>query len=1180
MALLTASSATISGYSDEARTDRDGSGPPTRSYYGGGNGSDEDPYQISNLTDLQNIENNLSAHFILMNDIDASETRFWDQGGFQPIGSSDLPFTGSLYGAGHIIFNIWIDQRDAYEVGIFSCLRSAEIRNLSIYKAEVKGKSTVGVLAGRAEDSRIENCSVSGRITNTTGSAGGLLGFCLGDGLYVSNCSSDIQIDASSADNMANIGGLMGYKGSGKLENCEFTGGIVLNGSGYSVFQSIGGLIGQNIGLVLNSTSTGTLEINVSVSASEIGGLIGSNSGEVINCQYKGTIDIINTTTNTISSTNIGGLLGKNIGSVDSSSSEGSLQLRGAGINIGGLSGSNTGSISNSISITPILMAGRSFSNIGGLVGLNENGPISDCISASSIEIDTSTGNAIGIGGLVGYLNRGSISGSSSTCDISASGPSVGYIGGLAGVSEYGRIEDVFSTGNIKVFIDSTIASKIGGLVGFNDYGILTDGYFTGTIFINGTGEISEVGGLIGANYYPVSNIHATASIEIYATTTTTQGVHSIGGLIGYNHNSNVETAYSEGVIIFDLAGSVPNNQLTRLGGLVGYNFGGFISRAYSKVDIYKKPGTQNKKQYSPMNIGGLIGYNSGSILHSYSTGMISINDSKDADNIGGLNGLNDGSISDCYAEVSIYYTLANNHGYIGGMVGNNYGLGEATITNSYAVFDPKGFDFKNVGGVIGNNLGSSSGCFFDETIYPEGEAIAIGNTSGAYANSTTKMQKKETFLNEGWDFVNSWGIIQNVTYPWLYPLYHAPEIEVEKPDHASQDTEYIVDYWLVYSTYPSVNHLYAPEHETKAGWIHHDKIAHRINGTPRNDDVGSYWLNLSVKDYVGELGKVDIQIVVENVNDPPMIVTENILTVREDEIYSRYYYAIDIDPILTELKWVMLTDAQWLEFDGNHLHGRPSRYDIGEYWVNVSVFDLEGDYGSTNFTLTVESANDAPMITIDPVNIAIEDEPYALNLTAEDEDLNDELTWTLLSGPSWLLITRTQIRGIPGNDDVGTSWVRLRVTDLENASDELEFILEVKNTNDAPYWVETPGDQRINEGKKLILNIFAEDVDIGDRIFYNITSIPAADISIHPRTGVIEWDDPSPGTYTLNASANDGTAWTYLELTIVVEQEDQNIFEGNVPYIIAIVILVLLLLAVLMVFFAKNRKGEDGIEE
>lgn len=44
----------------------------TAAFSGAGSGTADDPYEISTCTELQEMENNLSAHYELVNDIDCS----------------------------------------------------------------------------------------------------------------------------------------------------------------------------------------------------------------------------------------------------------------------------------------------------------------------------------------------------------------------------------------------------------------------------------------------------------------------------------------------------------------------------------------------------------------------------------------------------------------------------------------------------------------------------------------------------------------------------------------------------------------------------------------------------------------------------------------------------------------------------------------------------------------------------------------------------------------------------------------------------------------------------------------------------------------------------------------------------------------------------------------------------
>ena len=78
----------------------------------GGDGSAADPYQISTCAELQKMQNDLSAHYVLVNDIECNVYPFNTGSGFSPIGTSSTPFTGSLDGRNYKIrnsfkFNLW-----------------------------------------------------------------------------------------------------------------------------------------------------------------------------------------------------------------------------------------------------------------------------------------------------------------------------------------------------------------------------------------------------------------------------------------------------------------------------------------------------------------------------------------------------------------------------------------------------------------------------------------------------------------------------------------------------------------------------------------------------------------------------------------------------------------------------------------------------------------------------------------------------------------------------------------------------------------------------------------------------------------------------------------------------------------------------------------------------------------
>ncbi len=81
-------------------------GVPELIFFSGGKGTIEDPFKISTINQLQNIDRALGKNFILENDIDASS-----KVDFIPIGArSGVPFTGTFDGNNKKIYRLTINQ--------------------------------------------------------------------------------------------------------------------------------------------------------------------------------------------------------------------------------------------------------------------------------------------------------------------------------------------------------------------------------------------------------------------------------------------------------------------------------------------------------------------------------------------------------------------------------------------------------------------------------------------------------------------------------------------------------------------------------------------------------------------------------------------------------------------------------------------------------------------------------------------------------------------------------------------------------------------------------------------------------------------------------------------------------------------------------------------------------------
>ncbi len=256
---------------------------------------------------------------------------------------------------------------------------------------------------------------------------------------------------------------------------------------------------------------------------SYIGSLAGHNAGGVSYIGVEGgrLIGVGNT---------VGGLFGVNAGTI----LNGDVileRVEGGSHSLGGLVGHNEGHIRYSVADTSVF----GVSQVGGLVGLNFGGMLTDSRSDGTANGSDYVGGLVGLnharisashaegkvisdgsysGGLVGANDR-----SGGVADSRASGAVSGnlYTGGLVGWNRNSEITNSFAQGRI----DGD--SDVGGLVGWNEGGRISNTYSSGYV-----GGVHRVGGLVGSNKGIVSDSFANGQVVA-------SGAHA-GGLIGWNY--------------------------------------------------------------------------------------------------------------------------------------------------------------------------------------------------------------------------------------------------------------------------------------------------------------------------------------------------------------------------------------------------------------------------------------------------------------------------------------------------------------------------------------------------------------------------------------------------------------------------------------------------------------------
>jgi len=212
---------------------------PVHAFSGEGSGSEADPFQISSCEELQEIEDNITAHYLIVNDIDCSATIDWNGGlGFMPIGGPGDRFSGSLDGGGHQIVSLLINRPEMDYVGLFSFSSEATIKNLKLIDVDITGKTYVAAVVAWGGDTEISDIFISG-VVKGEDHAAALLGFGAGSTIARVGASVNIHNDLILAGTFT--GGLIARaRDLHQISDCFSTGAVSAGGASYA-----GGLIGS-----------------------------------------------------------------------------------------------------------------------------------------------------------------------------------------------------------------------------------------------------------------------------------------------------------------------------------------------------------------------------------------------------------------------------------------------------------------------------------------------------------------------------------------------------------------------------------------------------------------------------------------------------------------------------------------------------------------------------------------------------------------------------------------------------------------------------------------------------------------------------------------------------------------------------------------------------------------------
>lgn len=371
---------------------------------------------------------------------------------------------------------------------------------------------------------------------------------------------------------------------------------------------------------------------------------------------------------------------------------------------------------------------------------------------------------------------------------------------------------------------------------------------------------------------------------------------------------------------------------------------------------------------------------------------------------------------------------------------------------------------------------------------------------------STHTLSGTPNNLNIGYYSVTvgiSYKAIHNDTFSYrLTVLNNPPHIMNQDITSVLEDKTYHVDYSSDDDGQGNITWTLS----SQKGWLSINRTSGLLYGTPSEKDVGDQWVNVSVFDGNGGSDHHNFTLIVEEVNDAPIITVGKVPLAFEDSNYHFHINATDEEN--DSLTWELKTDEDWLTLNDSDLHGIPNNQNVGECWANITVIDTANNTANVNITIIV--INVPPNIMTRPITTTMEEQEYSVYFRSDD-DGEGNISWELTTNASWLKLDYSSghLYGKPGNPEVGQWAVNVSVFDGNGGQCSTNFVLTVININDPPIILSDPV-RNATVDLKYEYDVKAFDIDKGDILRYSILIGPK-NMKIEATTGQIIWT-PSQG--------------------------------------------------------------------
>ncbi|MCH5185108.1 MAG: S-layer homology domain-containing protein [Oscillospiraceae bacterium] len=339
------------------------------------------PIPVYTKEDLISVQDNPSAHYALMNDIEA--------GNIKPIcADPDNGFSGSIDGRGHSLSGIRLEYNENENLfGLFGYITGGFIKNIRAENIYVSGNDITGGFAGVnygiLSDITMRNAQIrADQITGGNVTVGAIAAVNYGT---IKNCEVRADINVRGSNITAGI--ISGYN-EGVISRSLASGRI--NASGYEDSSAAaGGICGFNSSILSELFSDAA--IKAKSRTAYLGGIAGmSDGGEIYKSSALGSIDFSKTSGKVYA----GGIFALGSGmKLSHCHTRTGINISAEDIYAGGIGGYNLKSnIQNSYSRSKLRINASNEGFSGGIAGVNEDGFLNSDVSASEIITDNKSG--------------------------------------------------------------------------------------------------------------------------------------------------------------------------------------------------------------------------------------------------------------------------------------------------------------------------------------------------------------------------------------------------------------------------------------------------------------------------------------------------------------------------------------------------------------------------------------------------------------------------------------------------------------------------------------------------------------------------------------------------------------------------------------------------------------------